>query len=68
MAGDQADRCWAIKTSEVWQALPKPKQPQEDSAPSISLNKIRGGASILVMNSMFSSSFSSYHKPSSHCP
>lgn len=53
MAGDQANRGWAVKTSEVWQTLPKPKQPQKDSAPSISLNKVRGGASILVMNSMF---------------
>lgn len=66
MAGDQANRGWAVKTSEFWQALPKPKQPQEDSAPSISLNKVRGGASILVMNSMFSMKFFSHRNLSTN--
>lgn len=54
MAGDQARPGWAVGAPEVWQALPYPRQPQEESALSISLNKVRGGVSMLVMSSMFS--------------
>lgn len=54
MTGDQASPGRAVRAPEVWQALPYPRKPQEDSARSISSNKVRGGVSMLVMSSMFS--------------